>query len=160
MDSELGHIKGHEPEQSYRESNSMGYECGESAVCSQCGAPFSEKSRVRNASPDNFNGMICPACMRIANRYPAGFVEVKGPFLEEYPDEVLGLICETAVQATEEHPLERIMAVIHDNKGIVITTTGTIIAQRIGEAVARTYSGNLRVQNADDEEFIRVFWEP
>ena len=160
MDSDLDHIKGHEPEQSYRGSNSMSYECRESAVCSQCGAPFAKKSRVRNASPDNHNEMICPACMRIANRYPAGFIEVKGPFLEEYPDEVLGLICETAVQATEEHPLERIMAVIHDNKGIVITTTGTIVAQRIGEAVARTYSGNLRVQSADDEEFIRVFWEP
>ena len=104
--------------------------------------------------------MICPACMRIANRYPAGYIEVKGLFLKNSPDEVLELIGETAAQATANHPMERIMEVVHDGEDILITTTGIIIAQRIGEALARKYGGNLNVQCANDEEFIRVFWEP
>jgi len=143
-----------------QENHSFPHEPQGSAACSECGILFVAKGGVQNSLQDAQEGVVCPACTRIANRYPAGYVEAKGAFLKKLLDEVLQLIRETAVQASKKYPMERIMEVVHDDEGIIITTTGIIIARKIGEALSRAYKGNLRMQSADDEEFIRVFWEP
>lgn len=52
------------------------------------------------------------------------------------------------------------METVHDNDDILLmTTTGILVARRIGEALLRAYEGNLYVETAEDEELIRVFCE-
>jgi DNA-directed RNA polymerase subunit RPC12/RpoP len=147
-------------EEGRKESNSVTYECSESAVCSECGTPFAVRRWTWKAMPKEPDEIVCPACRRIANRYPAGYIEVKGPFLRKHRDEILNLVREAEVQTRKEQPMERIMETVHDNDDILlITTTGILVARRIGEALLRSYEGNLYVETAEDEELIRVFWE-
>lgn len=145
-------------EESRLEAESMACECRQSIICSECGAPFAYRRWTWNTIPQEPGEIICPACRRIANRYPAGYIEVKSIFLKEHLNEILNLVRDIESQIREEHPLERIMEIAHDD-GILITTTGVLIAREIGEALSRTYQGRLHIDSSEDEELIRVFWE-
>jgi len=142
-----------------QETNSAACQCRESAICSQCGTAFADLRRTRDAVPKELDEMVCPACRRIANRYPAGYIEVKGPFFRKQRDEILNLVREVELQTRKEQPLERIMETVNDGDDMLITTTGVGIARRIGEALSRSYEGNLYFETPEDEEFIRVFWK-
>lgn len=99
--------------------------------------------------------------MRIANRYPAGYVEARSPFLRENRNGILGLVNQTESRVTNEDPLERIIKNVYDNnEDLLITTTGVLTARGIDEVRAPVYGKNLGFQSADDEEFIRVLLEP
>ena len=53
----------------------------EPTVCTECGALF-EKGRWSWKKPSGeAHRAVCPACRRIADKYPAGIVEIKGPIL-------------------------------------------------------------------------------
>jgi len=57
-----------------------------------------------------------------------------------------------------EHPLERVISIVHENERTLVTTTGVHIARRIGKALSRAYQGNFSFQYGDDEKSIRVYW--
>jgi hypothetical protein len=100
----------------------------------------------------------CPACRRIAENYPAGYVEIRGSFFHGHEDEILNLVENIEKVEKKAHPLERVMSITQGEK-TWITTTGIHIARRIGEALARAYQGELSFQYADGEKRIRVYWE-
>jgi hypothetical protein len=102
---------------------------------------------------------ICPACRRIADHCPAGYVEIIGPFFANHRVEILNLIRNVEKQEKHEHPLERIIAITPDQEPLLVTTTGLHLARRIGEALARAYKGDLSFRYADDETSIRVYWQ-
>ena len=54
---------------------------------------------------------ICPACHRIEDNAPAGYVKLDGPFLIEHHDEILRLMYKKEVQERAEHPLKCIITV-------------------------------------------------
>lgn len=102
--------------------------------------------------------MVCPTCQRIAENYPAGYLELKGSFFKKHQEEMLHLISNEEKQEKGEHPLERIMNITEDDENTLITTTGIHIARRIGEAVSRAYQGDLSFTYGDGEKTIRVLW--
>jgi hypothetical protein len=105
------------------------------------------------------NKIICPACRRIADHCPAGYVEISGQFFVNHRGEILNLIHNLEKQEKDGHPLERIIAVTPDQEPVLVTTTGLHLARRIGEALARAYRGDLSFRYADDETSIRVYWQ-
>jgi NMD protein affecting ribosome stability and mRNA decay len=127
--------------------------------CSDCGALVVNGRWTWQAVPAKFYAAICPACRRIADRYPAGYVEIKGSFFPEHQAEILNLIHNIERQEKSEHPLERIMAITTANDYLLITTTGLHLARRLGEALSRAYKGELSVQYADAGNCIRVYWQ-
>jgi hypothetical protein len=102
---------------------------------------------------------ICPACRRIADNYPAGYVELKGTFFQEHHEEISNLVFNEEGREKNERPLERIISVKDNNDHTLVTTTGVHVARRIGEALARAYGGELSFQYLDGERSIRVFWQ-
>lgn len=48
--------------------------------CTTCGALFVNGRWTWQESPVPANTAVCPACRRIADHYPAGYVEIKGAF--------------------------------------------------------------------------------
>lgn len=131
----------------------------ESTRCIDCGALFVNGRWTWQEAPTTSHEIICPACRRIADRYPAGYVEIKGSFFSEHRTEILNLIHNVEKQEKSEHPLERIMTLTTENDSPLITTTGLHLARRIGEALARAYKGELSIQYADAEESVRVHWQ-
>ena len=126
--------------------------------CADCGALFHRGRWTWRATPSHAATGLCPACRRIRERLPAGFVRLRGPFVREHGDELLSRVrsCETSER--REHPLQRIMAVQTGSEGILITTTDPHLARRIGEALRSAYKGELRVRYNKDERLVRVYW--
>lgn len=131
----------------------------EPTLCSACGALFVNGRWTWQEAPETVYQAVCPACRRISDRLPAGYVEVKGQFFEEHRAEILNLIRNIEKQEKDEHPLERIIAISTDSGFPVVTTTGLHLARRIGEALARAYKGQLSFHYPEAEESIRVHWQ-
>ena len=107
----------------------------------------------------NEHTTICPACRRINDNYPAGLIELKGPFLEKHRREILNLIKNTETQEKTNHPMERLMNTELEAGCLYVTTTGIHLARRIGEALAKAYRGELQIRYGDEDHTIRVGWE-
>jgi hypothetical protein len=105
------------------------------------------------------NQVICPACRRVADRYPAGHIEIKGKFFTDHRDEILSLIERVEQQEKERHPLERVMSLVPGGDHLLATTTGTHLARRIGQALARAYKGELTFHYSPADQHIRVHWQ-
>ena len=142
----------HDP---YRERG----KCPEPTRCTQCGAVFAGGRWTWQTIEGQAHETICPACRRIADNYPAGYVELNGPFFEEHHEEISNLVLNEEGREKSERPLERIITVKDSDGHTLVTTTGVHVARRIGEALARAYGGELSFQYADGERSIRVFWQ-
>ena len=136
-----------------------GHKWPESTHCTQCGALFVRGRWSWQEPPETVSETICPACRRIADHCPAGHIEISGPFFAEHHEEILNLIHNVEKQEKEEHPLERIMAIITEKEPTLVTTTGLHLARRLGEALTHAYKGDLSFRYADDETSIRVYWQ-
>lgn len=139
----------------YREGKKL----PEPSLCQQCGAVFASGRWGWSEAPPGAEKTICPACQRIIDNFPAGYVELQGSFFEERREEILNLVSNEEKLEKGEHPLERIMQVKKENGHTLITTTGVHMARRIGEAVVRAYQGDLTFTYGDNEKTVRVNWQ-
>lgn len=125
--------------------------------CPHCHALFSEGRWTWNESLLDTFEALCPACRRIEDNYPAGFVEISGPFSKEHHPEIMHLIKNVEQAESEEHPLERIMEIHTDDEITTLSTTGIHLPRRIGAALKNAYKGNLEI-SYESENYIRVHW--
>lgn len=130
----------------------------EPTICTECKAVFTQGRWTWKEEPLNPKRVICPACQRIRDNYPAGRLVITGDFIRKHRSEILNLIHNEEEKERGEHALERIMNIEEDGEQTVITTTGIHIARRIGEAVAKAYQGELDFQYGDGEKTIKLKW--
>ena len=130
----------------------------EPAVCPTCGVVFEHGRWHWKARPASAQEHLCPACRRVKDEYPAGYVSLEGDFLREHRDELLHLVRNEEKRAKEEHPLERIIDVRQDGDKTVVTTTELHLARRIGDALHHAYQGTLEIKYSPDEYLVRVYW--
>lgn len=130
----------------------------EPTVCTGCGALFVGGRWCWREAPAGAYTIVCPACQRIADNFPAGYVTVKGPFFGQHREELTNLIRNREKLEKGEHPMERIMTIVDEEEQILITTTGIHLARRIGEALHHAYQGDLDLVYGDAEKSIRITW--
>lgn len=130
----------------------------EPTACPDCGAVFTSGRWQWTACPPEPKLQRCPACQRIRDAYPAGYLHLQGPFLAQHHDEIRHLIDHEGQRETERHPLERVMDAVASDGGMLVTTTGTHLARRLGEAVHHAYRGALDIRYNADEQRLRVEW--
>lgn len=131
----------------------------EPSVCSQCGAVFHEGRWQWLAVPVDAHQVSCPACLRIHYHYPAGFLTMRGEFLQSHRFEILHLLHHHEQHECAEHPLQRIMAVEHKDDDILVTTTNLHLASGLGEALHHAYQGELEYHYNPEQNLLRVNWE-
>jgi NMD protein affecting ribosome stability and mRNA decay len=130
----------------------------EPARCRDCGAVYRD-GRWSWASPGGpMKELLCPACQRLRDDFPAGFVSVSGEFFAQHRDEILALVRHCEETEKRDHPLERIMKVTDDAGGVLVTTTGIHLARRIGDALEDAYKGSLQFHYNKEELLLRVDW--
>lgn len=128
------------------------------SVCTECRATLQDGRWTWKTAPPEAYLTTCPACQRIADRYPAGYLEIHGSFFREHLDEITNLIRNTEKLEKNEHPLERVMASQKEEGHTLVTTTGIHLPRRIGEALKHSYQGELDLTYGDGEQSIRVIW--
>lgn len=130
----------------------------EPTVCGGCGAVFLDGRWSWAAAPKGTRKDVCAACRRIADRFPAGRIEIGGAFFDKHREEVLRLVRNVEAAQKRDRPLERIMAIEDDGGKVLVTTTGIHIARRIGESLSHSYQGEFAFTYGDGEDSIRVRW--
>lgn len=126
--------------------------------CPQCGAVFLEGRWRWGEIPPNAHREICPACHRMLDHYPAGFVTLSGDFFLAHHDEIMHLVRHHEEREKAEHPLQRIMEVERHDDGVLVTTTDIHLARGIGEALHHAYQGELKYHYNPAESLLRVHW--
>ena len=126
--------------------------------CPDCGAVYRDGRWRWETAPAGAHEARCPACHRVHDRFPAGYVTLKGEFLGTHRDEILHLVRRREATEKAEHPLERIMAIEDADSGVLVTTTDTHLARNIGEAVHAAYKGELEFHYNREENLLRVHW--
>lgn len=129
----------------------------EPTLCPHCSALFIKGRWTWKETTDETHDALCPACRRIEDNYPAGFVEISGPFYEEHRGEIMHMIKNLERSESEEHPLERIMGIDSEDGKTTVTTTGIHLPRRLGDALKHAYQGDLDI-SYDAENYIRVSW--
>ena len=128
-------------------------------VCPGCKALFQDGRWHWAEAPASAVHQTCPACQRIHDDFPAGYVTLKGEFLADHRDEVLHLVHNHEAREKGEHPLQRIMKTVDTEEGIVITTTDVHLARGIGDALHHAYHGTLDYHYNPEQTLLRVLWQ-
>lgn len=131
----------------------------EPTVCPECRAVVHEGRWQWLAAPASAHSETCPACRRIQDNMPAGYVKLEGAFLVQHRDEILSLVRNVEGKEKPKHPMQRIMKVMNEDGGVLVTTTDSHLARDIGEAVRHAYQGELVVHYNPDENLARVNWK-
>ncbi len=128
-------------------------------VCRACGAVFHEGRWTWTARPAQAHEEMCPACQRVRDKYPAGVLTLRGPFLQKRKGEILNVARHQEARAKAEHPMQRIIAIEEQGDGMLITTTDTHLVRGIGEALHHAYHGELDFCYSEEGNILRVRWE-
>jgi len=130
------------------------------ARCSDCGAIY-RKGRWtwERLLPPPPTTLVCPACRRIRDRYPAGEITIGGSFFVAHADEALRLVrnVENAEHCT--HPLQRVIAIARKDGKAIVTTTDLHVARRIAHALESAWGGQLATHYDEGGYFVRITWE-
>jgi NMD protein affecting ribosome stability and mRNA decay len=114
---------------------------------------------VRGRGISQAKRVTCPACRRIADRYPAGIVTLAGAHARAHRDEIESLIRHVEQREQRGHPLKRVMELRATRRGLEVTTTDAKLARAIGVAVRRAHQGELEYVWSAVENVMRVRWE-
>jgi len=140
----------------------------EPAICEVCGDVYADR-RWSKPDPERFSKkhphfrpaqrVLCPACKRVRNGVPSGYLHLEGQFLSDHREEIEQLIHNEADRASVDNPLARIMKWEKDKKGIItILTTTEHLAQRLGHAIYKAYNGKVRYDFSHENKFAHVWW--
>lgn len=126
-------------------------------VCVQCGALMHDGIWSWNQLPEKFTKGKCPACERIELQKPAGIITLSGDFIQKNQNQISSLVQSVASSELSRHPLERIIDKKFEKDSIQITTTGLIIARRIGYVLNLAYQGTLET-SYEENGIIKIHW--
>ena len=130
----------------------------EPSVCPRCSATFHEGRWTWRAAPTGTPQHMCPACSRIMDEFPAGYVTVTGEFAHEHRDEITQLIKHCELSEKAEHPLERIMGIADVDDGLLVTTTDSHLARKITERLHRAFKGKMEFRYNKEDNLLRARW--
>jgi NMD protein affecting ribosome stability and mRNA decay len=128
------------------------------ARCTDCSAVFHRGRWSWSARPAHAVAGLCPACRRIRERLPASFVLLRGAFVREHNEEILNRVRRCEQSERREHPLQRIMSLERQAEALLVTTTDTHLARRIGDAMYDAYKGELKYRYSKGDRLLRVSW--
>ncbi len=138
----------------------------EPATCPVCGAgyvkrrwmpPGDPRSLLLVAAPDA-RRRPCPAC-RTYWTSPRGFLHVSGAFAVAHREEIERLVEREAERASEDNPLARIVSTVTTPPDeFVVATTTDHLAQRLGHALHKAFSGKVSYSFSHENPLTRVTW--
>jgi hypothetical protein len=126
--------------------------------CPVCSAVFHKGRWTWGTAPAGTEAHLCPACHRIQDGCPAGYVTLSGAFFRQHREEILSLVRHCEARESAQHALERIMGIEDVAGGVLITTTDTHMARCLGETVHAAQKGQVRYLYSPTDHLLRVSW--
>lgn len=145
--------RGHDP-------YGLGRKHTEGAYCPECRAVYQggrwiwpDVGPVARGVP-----LLCSACRRIRDDYPAGEVYLSGGYLVKHKDEIENLVKKIVKDAKERSPIKRMIDMKKSNDGVCVRLTDDHLARQIGDSIYRAYKGDLQLKYSDEQKFVRLYW--
>ncbi|MEW6322581.1 MAG: BCAM0308 family protein [Acidobacteriota bacterium] len=141
----------------------------EPRVCPGCGAvyvrrrwsldsqPLASVSRRRGGTPA-VTLTPCPGCRRVRAGAVEGILRVEGGFAAAHAADIRRLLVNEATRAALDNPTARIVTWQPGAGGLVVSTTTPHLAQRLGHALVKAYSGDVRYDFSHENHLARVRW--
>lgn len=126
--------------------------------CPDCGAVFQNGRWQWMSAAEGARVERCPACRRVHDRFPAGYVHIGGEFAASRRGEIIELVRNLEKRERAEHPLQRVMDVVEEDGELLVTTTDSHLAHGIGEALHRAYKGKLDSHYNAADNLARIRW--
>jgi hypothetical protein len=130
----------------------------EPSQCPECGAVFHKGRWTWGPAPKDAVDALCPACHRINDEIPAGYLTLSGEFFAQHKDEILHLIKNVEEKERAEHPLKRIMDIVDKDGETVVSFTDAHLAHGAAEAVYHAYKGELDAKYGNEDVLVRATW--
>lgn len=133
----------------------------EPSLCPQCGVIYSQgRWQWLTGKPTDAEDVLCPACRRIQDRVPAGFLTLGGEFFAAHSEEIMKLIHNKVEQQKTRHPMKRLMNIEDQESGeVVVTFTDIHLPRGVGEAIESAYEGELEIQYTEEAGIVRAVWK-
>lgn len=138
----------------------------ELSYCKKCGLVYRQKRWImdpaeteRVQADPSAGKIVCPACQRMRDEVPGGYLTLMGGYLQQHEVEILELIKNTESKSRKKNPLGRIMAIRQEDGVLTILTTEDKLAQKLGRDIFKAHSGQLNYQWSHTENYVRVDWK-
>jgi NMD protein affecting ribosome stability and mRNA decay len=136
------------------------------SLCESCHALYHNKRwyldveafEAAKAGGD-FHWATCPACQKIAERYPEGVVTLRGDYVWDHEEEIRNILKHEEERAMAKNPLQRIIRMEREGNDLVIETTEEKLAEHLGRALHKSHQGDLKVSWTEEHSVCRVTWE-
>ncbi len=102
--------------------------------------------------------LLCSACRRIRDDFPAGEVRLSGIYLIKHKEEIENLVNKLVKEAKERSPGKRMIDMKKTDEELCMTLTDDHLARHIGDALHRAYKGDLQFTYSDEQKFVRLSW--
>lgn len=126
--------------------------------CRQCGAVYRNGRWQWAEATGRVSVDLCPACRRIRDNLPAGWLTMDGPLVAAQREELVRIAQNEAEHERAEHPMHRVIDIVRQGDRVEVSTTDVHLPQRIGEALKRAHHGDLDIRYGKDEYSVRVHW--
>lgn len=129
------------------------------SVCSGCHAVFQHGHWAWGTASAEAAQVLCPACMRIRDKQPGGYLSIGPGMSVTEHNELLSLLRHVEQRESADHAMERIMDVIGSGDTMLVTTTSPHLAQALAAAIERTFGGEAVYAFSTAEHLLRVRWQ-
>lgn len=135
-------------------------------TCSECGSVYASGRwypkghfSAKEMAGSKGQTVQCAACRRLNDNVPGGVLKITGTFVPDHKDEILNLVRNESAKAMGLNQLHRVMSLEWSREGdLEITTTHDKLAERIGRALHKAYSGVVEYQWSGESKMARVNW--
>lgn len=142
----------HDPYQKYRK-------WPDPTICPDCGVMFIKGRWCWPEGDAKGDAIRCPACQRIQDGNPAGYLTIHGQFYENHKLEMDQMMNHLIAREKSEHPLKRLMGQIKNSDGSwLLTFTEPHLAVQLAEQLQRAYDGHLDIDYQKAAYEVRVWW--
>jgi hypothetical protein len=126
-------ITGHAQEDHILDPYQRQQKLEDNTVCPQCGVVYVMAVGTGHP-PAGGHEVLCSACRRINDKFPAGIITLHGPFVAHQAEEIVSLSRHQEQAEKSKHPLNRIISIDKDNGTITMTTTDIHLPRRSRQA--------------------------
>lgn len=130
----------------------------EPVTCPQCHATYRNGHWSWGKAEPGTALVTCPACQRVADDHPGGFVTLKGDFYADHREEILARIRQCEAREKAEHPLQRIIALHGGMRSATVSTTDPHLAHGIARALESAYKGTVAIKYSRGENRLHATW--
>ena len=138
----------------------------EPALCQSCQAVYRNKrwqldvaTAGQLAHDPAAHWVTCPACQKVAERYPEGILTLRGSYLWNHEAEIRNILDNAVARLSSRNPLERIIRMQRTDDALVIETTDNKLAEQLGRSLQKAHSGELQIDWQGAPVVCRVQWE-